>query len=208
MSAAGTARTGAVTSADGTPVGYEVTGAGPAVVLVPGAAPPRMTSGAASGVASTVAPGMPPGVASGMTSGVACALTSGVAGALAPWFSVFTYGGRVAGVEREVEDLVAVIGAAGGPAMVFGGSAGAVPALLAAARCPAVAKLALWEPPYRVGEIPPAPTQPTLVLHAGGGRAWLRTALPRATHRVLDGRTGPLSPATLASELLEFFVTR
>lgn len=44
----------------------------------------------------------------------------------------------------------------GGPVMLFGGSSGAALALAAAARDPAVAKLALWEPPYHVGACAPS----------------------------------------------------
>jgi pimeloyl-ACP methyl ester carboxylesterase len=51
-------------------------------------------------------------------------------------------------VEREIEDLDAVIAAAGGEAMVFGNSSGAVLALRAAAEGVPVIKLALWEPPF------------------------------------------------------------
>jgi hypothetical protein len=51
-------------------------------------------------------------------------------------------------VDREYDDLSAVINAAGGSAFVYGTSGGAVIALEAAARGLGVAKLGLWEPPY------------------------------------------------------------
>jgi pimeloyl-ACP methyl ester carboxylesterase len=51
-------------------------------------------------------------------------------------------------LEREVEDLEALIEAAGGSAFVFGMSSGAVLALDAAARGLAITKLALYEPPF------------------------------------------------------------
>ena len=53
-------------------------------------------------------------------------------------------------VEREIEDLGAVIAAAGGSAAVFGNSSGAVLALRAAAAGLPIISLALWEPPFQV----------------------------------------------------------
>ncbi|MFC0506257.1 alpha/beta fold hydrolase [Micromonospora costi] len=117
-----------VTSADGTAIGYERTGAGPAVVLVDGAMCHR-----AGG------PMRP------------------LAAALSAHFTVHTYDRRGRGesgdaptyaVAREVEDLRAVIAAAGGQAYVYGISSGAALALTAAAAGPAVTRLALFEPPF------------------------------------------------------------
>jgi len=51
-------------------------------------------------------------------------------------------------IQREVEDLQAVIAAAGGAAAVFGNSSGAVLALHAAAAGLPITRLALWEPPF------------------------------------------------------------
>jgi pimeloyl-ACP methyl ester carboxylesterase len=50
-------------------------------------------------------------------------------------------------VEREIEDLAAVIEEAGGAAMVYGMSSGAVLALRAAAAGVPITRLALYEPP-------------------------------------------------------------
>ncbi|MEV0229164.1 alpha/beta hydrolase [Nonomuraea sp. NPDC050786] len=129
---------GKATSADGTVIAFDRYGSGPAVVLVHGAFTAR-------GHATPV----------------------GVAAGLAPWFTVFDYDRRWRGdsgdtptyaVEREIEDLAAVLEAAGGSAMVFGGSSGAALALEAAVRNPAISKLALWEPPYHVDDsAPPLP---------------------------------------------------
>ena len=60
-------------------------------------------------------------------------------------------------VEREVEDIEALIDAAGRPASLFGSSSGAVLALDAASRLgPKVRRLALFEPPFIVdGSRPP-----------------------------------------------------
>ncbi|QIJ66295.1 alpha/beta hydrolase [Streptomyces sp. JB150] len=115
-----------VFSADGTVIAYAQQGAGPAVVLVGGA---FMTRGA----------------------------FAGLAGLLADRFTVITYDRRGRGdsgdapaydVQREVEDLDALIKHAGGEAMVFGMSSGAVLALEATARGSAVTRLALYEPPF------------------------------------------------------------
>ncbi len=123
-------QTGTVTSADGTVIFFDQSGEGPAVVLVQGALMDR-----------------------------ADPVMSGVAAALSGWFTVFSYDRRGHGdsgdthpyaVERETEDLTALLAAAGGSAAVFGGSSGAALALRAAAQIPAVTRLALWEPPYHV----------------------------------------------------------
>ncbi|HEY2692686.1 MAG TPA: alpha/beta hydrolase [Streptosporangiaceae bacterium] len=129
---------GEVASADGTTIVFDRYGAGPAVVLVHGA-----------------------------FTGRAHPTLSAVAAALAPWFTVFNYDRRGRGdsgntlpyaVSREIEDLMAVVGIAGGSALVFGGSSGAGLALAAASGNPAVTRLALWEPPYHVdASAPPVP---------------------------------------------------
>ncbi len=131
-------RTSTVTSADGTFIAFDQSGAGPAVVLVQGALNDR-----------------------------ADPVMSGLAAGLSRRLAVFSYDRRGRGgsgdtqpyaVEREVEDLAAVIVAAGGSAAVFGGSSGAGLALRAAVRNPAITRLALWEPPYHVDRsTPPLP---------------------------------------------------
>jgi pimeloyl-ACP methyl ester carboxylesterase len=113
-------------SADGTLIAYERRGEGPALVLVGGA---LCTS----------------------------ASDAPLAGLLAPHFSVFTYDRRGRGasgdtapyaVRREIEDLAAVIGAAGGRAAVHGTSSGAALALRAAAAGLPITQLSLYEPPF------------------------------------------------------------
>jgi pimeloyl-ACP methyl ester carboxylesterase len=127
--------TGQVTSADGTCIGFGSSGTGPVIILVHGAFTGREHP-----------------------------LLADVAAALAPWFTVFNYDRRGRGgsgdtqpyaVERETEDLAALIAMAGGSVMVFGGSSGAGLALQAAARYPAISKLAVWEPPYHVDDSAP-----------------------------------------------------
>ena len=126
-----------VRSKDGTPIAVDQSGEGPALVLVVPA------FGTRSDQASLVA-------------------------ALAPDFTVFTYDRRGRGdsgdtapyaVAREIEDLDAVIDAAGGSAFVFGHSSGAVLSMDAAQVLPTkITKLALYEPPFIVDDShPPAP---------------------------------------------------
>jgi pimeloyl-ACP methyl ester carboxylesterase len=82
-------------------------------------------------------------------------------------FTVFNYDRRGRGesgdtapyaIEREIEDLDALIAQAGGSAFVFGYSSGATLALRAAAHGLAISKLALYDPPpsgSRAGQIAP-----------------------------------------------------
>jgi len=126
-----------VTSKDGTLVAFEQTGAGPVVILVTGALADR------SG-------------------------TRWLAKHLAEHFTVINYDRRGRGkstdtqpyaVEREVEDIEALIDATGGSAFVFGVSSGAVLALGAASGLGGkVQKLFLYEPPFIVDDSrPPMP---------------------------------------------------
>jgi pimeloyl-ACP methyl ester carboxylesterase len=119
-------------SKDGTPIAFDRTGRGPALVFVDGAMCYR-----ASG------PSRP------------------VAQSLADRFTVFTYDRRGRGdsgnrapyaIEREVEDLDAVIREAGGHAFVLGVSSGAALSLEAAARGSDISKLALYEAPFIVDD--------------------------------------------------------
>lgn len=96
-----------VTSKDGTTIAFDQSGAGPALILVTGATADRSTS-------------------------------VSLAEHLAPHFTVFSYDRRGRGdssdtapyaVEREIENIAAIIKEAGGSAFVFGHSSGAVLAL-------------------------------------------------------------------------------
>lgn len=116
-----------VRSADGTTIAYEQAGTGPVVILVDAAGSYR---------------GFGP--------------MRSLAGQLAADFTVFTYDRRGRGdstdtlpyaVEREVEDLAALITTAGGSACLYGFSSGAVLALHVAASGLAIRRLALLEPP-------------------------------------------------------------
>ena len=117
-----------LTSADGTTIAYDRVGAGPPIVLVDGAMCFR---------------GAGP--------------MDALAELLAPHFTVFTYDRRGRGestdtapyaVEREVEDLSALIDAAGGEASVYAMSSGGALALATAAAGARITGLALYEPPY------------------------------------------------------------
>src|SRR5260221_1569901 len=116
-----------VTSKDSTTIAFDRLGEGPAVILVSGGSVDRSSLAA-------------------------------LAELLAQRFTVFNYDRRGRGpsgdtppyaVEREVEDIDAVVEAAGGSAYLFGSSSGAALALEAARQLPnRITKLALWEPPY------------------------------------------------------------
>lgn len=86
---------------------------------------------------------------------------SSLAELLSEHFTVYNYDRRGRGnsgdtlpyaVEREFEDLEAVIAEAGGSAYVWGSSSGAILSLRAAAYGLPITKLALWEPPFSTDE--------------------------------------------------------
>ena len=122
-----------VISKDGTQIAYETKGSGPAVILVDGALCYRSF-------------GPMPHLAE----------------LLAPRFTVYIYDRRGRGesgnskpyaIEREVEDIEALIKAAGGSAFVYGISSGACLALEAAIKLgDKIRKLAMYEPPYNSEE--------------------------------------------------------
>lgn len=127
-----------VTSNDGTRIAYDKTGSGPAVILVDGALCYR-----ASGPAKPLEK------------------------LLVDTFTVYTYDRRGRGdstdtqpysVEREIEDIEALIKEAGGSAFVYGISSGAALAVEAANRGVGVTKLATYEAPYIVSD--DAPEEP------------------------------------------------
>jgi pimeloyl-ACP methyl ester carboxylesterase len=116
------------TSKDGTPIAYERSGRGPAVILVDGALCSR-----AFGPMPKLAP------------------------LLAPRFTVLAYDRRGRGEsgdtapyakEREIEDLAALVKEAGEPALLVGLSSGAALCLEAAASGVDVRKVAAYKPPY------------------------------------------------------------
>jgi pimeloyl-ACP methyl ester carboxylesterase len=122
-----------ITSKDGTTIAYEKMGTGPALILVDGALTYRSF-------------GPMPHLAE----------------LLAPNFTVFTFDRRGRGessnskpysVDREIEDIEALIDVAGGSSFIFGTSSGACLALEAAIKLGSkTKKLAMYEPPYNSGQ--------------------------------------------------------
>jgi hypothetical protein len=117
-----------VQSRDGTRLAFDQLGEGPPLVIVAGASCDRLVDAA-------------------------------LADALARHFTVLNYDRRGRGdsgdtlpftVEREVDDLDALLAAAGGTATVVGLSSGAALAAEAAAAGLPIAALVLWEPPFTV----------------------------------------------------------
>ncbi|MBI5670573.1 MAG: alpha/beta hydrolase [Chloroflexi bacterium] len=129
-----------VTSKDGTRIAYDQRGQGPVVILVAGALGVRSPHPVSRQLAEL----------------------------LSQHFTVIDYDRRGRGdssdtppyaLEREVEDIEALMDATGGTAFVYGLSSGAVLALEAASRLPRkVKKLALYEPPFIINDSrPPVP---------------------------------------------------
>jgi pimeloyl-ACP methyl ester carboxylesterase len=131
-----------VPSADGTAIAYDVTGTGPSVVVVEGALCQRTM-----GTAKALIPGM-------SSSFAVVAYDRRGRGESGPGSSPYA-------VEREVEDLVAVLGAAGPDAFVIGASSGAVLVLEALRRGVPMGKVALYEAPFIV-DATHAPNDPDL----------------------------------------------
>jgi pimeloyl-ACP methyl ester carboxylesterase len=121
-----------VLSKDGTEIGFDRIGSGLPVILVDGALCYRGMGKSAQ-----------------------------LAELLAQHFTVFTYDRRGRGVsgdtapysvEREVEDIAALLSEAGGTAFVWGMSSGAALALEAATRLKGITRLALYEAPFIVDD--------------------------------------------------------
>jgi pimeloyl-ACP methyl ester carboxylesterase len=139
-----------VESKDGTRIAFDRLGEGPPVVLVSGGSVDRSSN-------------------------------ASLAELLATRFTVFNYDRRGRGpsgdtppyaVRREVEDIEAVIAAAGGSAHAYGTSSGASLGLEDAASGLPITKLALWEPPYVLDpdSRPPADTAKTFTELVSAGR--------------------------------------
>jgi pimeloyl-ACP methyl ester carboxylesterase len=171
-----------VISKDGTPIAFDQPGQGPALILVAGATATRLAE-------------------------------TSVAAALAPSFTVFAYDRRGRGdsgdtapyaVEREVEDIDALINEAGGSAFVLGHSSGAVLALEAARLLPTrITKLAVYEPPFIIDDSrPPAPGDyvPHLVELVSSGRRgeaveyFMRDAVNAPAEMVAQMKQSPMWP--------------
>ena len=133
MTTTTTSGTRHATSADGTEIAYDVNGSGPALVIVEGALCHRGMGTAKS-----------------------------VRESLGDHFTVHAYDRRGRGesgpgvttyeVQREVEDLIAVLDVAGSDAFVFGCSSGAALALEAARQGVPMTSLAVYEAPFIVDD--------------------------------------------------------
>lgn len=117
-----------VTSKDGTKLAVDIAGSGPPIVLVSGGSVDRGSN-------------------------------AGLADVLGSSLTTYNYDRRGRGdsgdtppysVEREIEDIEAVIELAGGKAHLYGSSSGAALAFEAGAAGAPVDKLVLWEPPYNL----------------------------------------------------------
>jgi pimeloyl-ACP methyl ester carboxylesterase len=160
-----------VISKDGTRIAFEQSGKGPAIIMVVGAFNDRTT-------------GKPLGQL------------------LESHFTIFNYDRRGRGdssdtlpyaVEREIEDLDALIQEAGGSAYVFGYSSGAVLAMRAAAQGLAITKLALYEPPLLIGTASEGESESKAAGHITNSNG--------QKIEVSDSHT--LSPQSLAAQLAE-----
>jgi pimeloyl-ACP methyl ester carboxylesterase len=177
--------TSTVVSGDGTKIAVDRYGSGPSIVLVGGAFTDRRA----------LAP---------------------LARALAPSCTVFAYDRRGRGGSgdtppyapaREIEDLAAVIAAAGGPACVFGHSSGAGLAVLAAADGVAISRLAVYEAPYMVDQgdpLPPADLAARITELSGSGRRgeavefWMKDTIRLPAEAIAQMRQSPAWPAMAA----------
>jgi len=171
-----------VTSRDGTAIAFDRLGDGPPIILVCGGSVDRMSN----------AP---------------------LAELLASHFTVFNYDRRGRGdsgdtppyaVEREVEDIDALIKEAGGSACLYGTSSGAALALEAAASGLGISKLALWEPPFILDDSRPRPPADTARIYtelvAAGRRGdavefFMAKVVGLPPEFVAQARTAPWWPA-------------
>lgn len=119
-----------VISADGTSIGYETHGSGPTLILVSGATQYRAID--------DVTPQLAALLADAYTVVICDRRGRGESGNATPY-----------AVAREIEDIEVLIDALGAPAMLVGGSSGAVLAIEAAAALGAkVTKVVAYEPPF------------------------------------------------------------
>lgn len=171
-----------VMSDDGTRIAYEELGDGPPVIMVAGAFNDR----------SATAP---------------------LGQALADRFTVISFDRRGRGdsgdgeeydVDREIDDIAALISAASGASAVFGYSSGGNLALHAAASGLAISKLVLYEPPFRgPGDPPAVPSdlreQLSAMIAAGKRGAAVELYQTEAVHLpehvVIQMRDSPFRPA-------------
>lgn len=176
-----------ITSKDGTRIAFEQMGNGPALILVVGAFNDRTT-------------GIP------------------LAETLKQSYTVYNYDRRGRGdssdtlpyaVEREIEDLDALIAEAGGSAYVFGYSSGAVLAMKAVAKGSAISKLALYEAPLVVEPLEATPKNSSRArLSTSGGLASEISNQRTLLKDDLAGELAVLIAAGKRGEAVELFQTK
>lgn len=174
-----------VTSRDGTAIVFDRQGDGPPVVLVSGGSTDRMAN-------------------------------AGLAAELAGDHAVYNFDRRGRGdsgdtqpyaVEREIEDIEALVTEAGGEASLFGMSSGAVLAAEAAARGVPVTKLLMYEPPMVLDDSGPPP-QPDYVEKIeglakngdGDAMAYFVSMVGMPEEQLAEFRQSPIFPAFAAVE--------
>jgi pimeloyl-ACP methyl ester carboxylesterase len=121
------------TSSDGTVIDYDRYGSGPAVIFIGGATQYRAIDAVTAATAAALA-------TDGLTTVDYDRRGRGRSGDTPPW-----------SLEREVEDVAALISAVGSPATLYSSSSGAAIALAAAEAGIGVGALALYEPPFFAG---------------------------------------------------------
>ena len=178
-----------VTSNDGTQIAYDSVGSGPPLILVAGATQYRAVDQTTPKLARLLAAG---------------------------GFTVINYDRRGRGesgdtepyaVEREIEDIEALVAEAGGEASLFGMSSGAVLAAEAAARGVPVTKLLMYEPPMVLDDSGPPP-QPDYVekieglARSGDGdaMAYFVSMVGMPEEQLAEFRQSPVFPAFAAVE--------
>ena len=178
-----------VTSNDGTQIAYDSVGSGPPLILVAGATQYRAVDQTTPELARLPAAG---------------------------GFRVINYDRRGRGdsgdtqpyaVEREIEDIEALVAEAGGEASVFGMSSGAVLAAEAAARGVPVTKLLMYEPPMVLDDSGPPP-QPDYVEKIeglakngdGDAMAYFVSMVGMPEEQLAEFRQSPIFPAFAAVE--------
>lgn len=178
-----------VTSNDGTRIAYDSVGSGPPLILVAGATQYRAVDQTTSELARLLAAG---------------------------GFRVISYDRRGRGdsgdtqpyaVEREIEDIEALVTEAGGEASLFGMSSGAVLAAEAAARGVPVTKLLMYEPPMVLDDSGPPP-QPDYVEKIeglaksgdGDAMAYFVSMVGMPEEQLAEFRQSPIFPAFAAVE--------
>jgi pimeloyl-ACP methyl ester carboxylesterase len=174
-----------VHSADGTAIAFDAWGEGQPLILVDGATSHRAVN----------------------------PLNAEVGKLLSDQFRVYAYDRRGRGesgdtapyaVQREIEDLAALIEHAGAPALVCGFSSGAILALDATAAGLPVSRLAVFEPPFVVDDSrPPLPADyvERLDVHTAAGRpgdaveVFMTAAIEMPAEAVAGMRETPFWPA-------------